>query len=188
VSAKHEVGYQLLVLGQLSEAAVEFRKAIDLNPTWVWGNIKLGMSYSLMGEHDKAMACVRRADELMGGARGRPLTQSWLAAIESCAGDPARARSAVVWLEEQSRTEYVDPLAIAWVHDALGDRDEMFRHLERGYEMRAPSMVFLVQARRFLWRDAGADPRYESLVRRMGMTEPVSIKARGPGSSRHRGL
>jgi len=174
VNATHEVGYQLLVLGRLNESAVEFRKAIDLNPTWVWGNIKLGMSYSLMGEHDKAMARVRRADELMGGARGRPLTQSWLAAIESGAGDPARARSAVVWLEEQSRTEYVDPLAIAWVHDALGDRDEMFRHLERGYEMRAPSMVFLVQARRFLWRDAGADPRYESLVRRMGMAEPVS--------------
>jgi tetratricopeptide (TPR) repeat protein len=169
VNATHEVGYQLLALGRLNEAAVEFRKAIDLNPTWVWGNIKLGMTYSLRGEHDKAMACVRRADELMGGARGRPLTQSWLAAIESGAGDPARARSAVVWLEEQSRTKYVDPVAIAWVHHVLGDYDAMFASLERGYAARAPGMVFLVQARRFLWREVGGDTRYESLIRRMGL-------------------
>jgi hypothetical protein len=45
---------------------VEFRKAIDLNPSWIWGNIKLGMAYSRMGAHDEAMACVRRADELIG--------------------------------------------------------------------------------------------------------------------------
>ena len=171
VNATHEVGYQLLASGRLNEAAVEFRKAIDLNPTWIWGSIKLGMAYSLMGEHDKAMACVRRADELMGGARGRPLTQAWLAVIESGAGDPARARNAVVSLEEQSRTEFVDPLAIAWVHNVLGDHDAMFACLERGYVVRAPGMVFLVQARRFLWRDVGADTRYESLIRRIGLAD-----------------
>jgi hypothetical protein len=53
VNSTHEVGYQLLTLGRLDEAAVEFRKAIDLNPAWIWGNIKLGMTYSQMGEHDQ---------------------------------------------------------------------------------------------------------------------------------------
>jgi len=61
-----------------------FCKAIDLNPTWIGGNIKLGMAYSRMGEHDKAMACVRRAGELMGGAHGTPLSQTWLAASTHC--------------------------------------------------------------------------------------------------------
>jgi hypothetical protein len=76
-----------------------------------------------------------------------------------------------VWLEEQSRTEYVDPFAIASVHHALGDHDAMFASLERGYVMRAPGMVFLLQARRFLWRDVGADTRYQSLLRRMGLAD-----------------
>jgi serine/threonine protein kinase len=167
VNATHEVGYQLLVLGRLDEAAIEFQKAIDLNPTWIWGNIKLGMSYSQMGDHGRAMACVRRADELMGGAHGRPLTQSWLAVIEARAGNPARARNAVEKLEEQSRTEYVDPFAIAWIYDALGDHEAMFTSLDRGYEVRAPAMVFLLQARQFLWRDAAADTRYERLLKKM---------------------
>ncbi len=168
VNATHEVGYQLLAMGRLDEAAVEFQKAIDLNPTWIWGNIKLGMSYSKMGDHGRAMACVRRADELMGGAHGRPLTQSWLAVIEARAGNPARARNAGARLEEQARTEYVDPFAIAWIHESLGDHEAMFASLERGYEVRAPAMVFLLQARQFLWRDGAADARYEGLLKRMG--------------------
>src|SRR5262249_16587480 len=92
VKATHEVGYELLALGRLDEATAESRKAIDLNPTWIWGNIKLGMTYSRMGEHGKAMECVRRADELMSGAPGTPLSQTWRAAVELAAGDPARVQ------------------------------------------------------------------------------------------------
>jgi serine/threonine protein kinase/tetratricopeptide (TPR) repeat protein len=167
VNATHEVGYQLLALGRSEEAAIEFRKAIDLNPTWIWGNIKLGMSYSRMGEHEKALACVRRADDLMGNGPGTPLTQSWLAGIECYAGKAERARTALARLTETSQTEYVDPFALAWLQDLLGNRDAMFESLERGYHVRAPGMVFLVQARQFLWREAGTDVRYAEMIRRM---------------------
>jgi serine/threonine protein kinase/tetratricopeptide (TPR) repeat protein len=168
VNSTHEVGYELLALGRLDEAAAEFRKAIDLNPTWVWGNIKLGMTYSEMGEHDKAMACVRRADELMGGAHGTALSQTWLGVIELAAGDPARVQNTLTRLDEQSRMDYVDPFVIAWIHYVLGNYDAMFASLERAYDVRSPLMPFLVQARRFLWRQVGTDARYEELIRRMG--------------------
>jgi len=127
------------------------------------------MSYSQMGDHDRAMACVRRANELMSGALGRPLTQSWLAVIELNAENPTRARGAVARLEELSRTEYVDPLAIAWIQYALGDHNAMFASLERGSEVRAPTMVFLRQVGQFLLREVHADARYEGLIRRMGL-------------------
>jgi len=172
VNATHEVGYQLLTLGRLDEAAGEFRKAIDLNPTWIWGNIKLGMTYSQLGEHDKAMACVRRADELLNDAHGSPLSQTWLAAIESGAGDPARARATITRLEDRSRTGYVDPVVLAWLHYLLGDHDAMFRCMEAGYEQRSPTMPFLGQLRRFLWREVSHDPRYDQLMQRMKLTGP----------------
>ncbi len=173
VNSTHEVGFELLSVGRLSEAVIEFRKAIDLNPTWIWGNIKLGMTYSQMGEHDMAMTCVRRADELLGGAHGTPLTQTWLASIESRAGDSARARDTLARLDEQSRTVYVDPFVIAWLHYVLGDHDAMFASLERGYEARSPLMAFLLQSRKFLWREASSDPRYEAMIRRMGFAAPA---------------
>ncbi|MDZ4804527.1 MAG: protein kinase [Candidatus Eisenbacteria bacterium] len=182
VNATHEVGYQLLALGRLAEAAAEFRKAIDLNPTWTWGNIKLGTAYSAMGEHEKAMACVRRADELMGGAPGTPLSQAWLGTIASAAGDTARVRNALIRLDEQSRTGYVDPFVVAWMHYALHDHDAMFASLERAHGIRSPLMVFLVQARRFLWREAGADERYEGLIRRMGFGSGASPRRITPSS------
>jgi hypothetical protein len=61
----------------------------------------------------------------------------------------------------------VDSFALASLYYALGDHDAMFESLERGYKVRAPGMVFLLQARPFLWRDVGTDARYEELIRRM---------------------
>jgi len=173
VNATHEVGYQLLALGRPAEAVAEFLKAIDLNPTWTWGNIKLGMAYSVMGEHEKAMACVRRADELMGGVSGTPLSQSWLATIALNAGDSARAKDVLMRLDEESRTGYVDPVVVAQVQFALRDHDAMFASLERACKIRSPLMVFLLQFRPFMWREVGADPRYEEMIRRMEFAPAV---------------
>ena len=169
VNATHEVGYELLAMGRPDEAALEFRKAVDLNPTWIWGNVKLGMTYSRMGEHDKAMACVRRADELLGDKHGTPLLQSWLAVIEFAAGRSERASTTMRRLEDESRTSYVDPLALAWIPHVQGDHDAVFSYLEAGYKARSPLMVVLPQARHFLWRDVAEDARYEQLLRRLGL-------------------
>jgi hypothetical protein len=48
----------------------------------------------------------------------------------------------------------------------------MFASLEHGYEVRSPLMVFLLQARRFFWREAAGDARYEALILRMGFVAP----------------
>jgi tetratricopeptide (TPR) repeat protein len=169
VDATHEVGWQLLTVGRLEEAAAQFRGALDLNPTWIWGHIKLGMTHSLMGEAENARACVRRADELMAGAPGGPLAGAWLAATELFAGDPARARATVARFEGEAKDAYVDPVSIAWLHMALGERDAAFEALERGYTLRAPVMSALLQVRDFLWRDMADDPRYADLLARMGL-------------------
>src|SRR5207244_9977456 len=139
VNSTHEVGYELLAMGRLNEAAVEFRKAIDLNPTWIWGNIKLGMTYSELGEHAKAMACVQRADELLGGAHGTALSQTWRGVIELAAGNPSRLESTLDELNEESRSDYVDPFVLAWVHHARGDPGSMVGALQHAY--RAPSAL-----------------------------------------------
>lgn len=152
MNATHELGYELLAIGRLDEAAAEFRKAIDLNPNWIWGNIKLGMTYAMSGAHEKAMACVRRADELLCPQFGSPLVQGWLATIELKAGRPERADATLARLQEKSRASYVDPTAIAQIYYSLGNHDAMFEELERGLELRSPVMAFTQQLGRFLWR------------------------------------
>ncbi len=169
VDATHELGWQLLSAGRLEEAVAEFRRALDLNPTWTWGYIKLGMTYGLLGDATNALACVRRADALLAGAPGLPLTQAWLAVTELLAGDPSRARAALARLEDAAQTAFVEPVAVAWLHHALGEVDAAFVALERGHAMRSPLMASILQVGEFIWRDIADDPRYTALVERMGL-------------------
>ena len=167
VNATHELGYELLAIGRLDEAAAEFHKAIDLNPNWIWGNIKLGMAAALAGAHELSMGFVRRADELLGSQDGSPLVQAWLAGIEMRAGRHERADATLARLQAKSRTSYVDPFAIADIHYSMRHYDAMFQELDRGWELRSPTMAYVLQARRFLWRDVASDPRYASLIEQM---------------------
>jgi len=169
VDATHELGWELLATGRPAEAVVEFRRALDLNPSWIWGYIKMGMAYAHLGDAPNALACVRRADALLAGAPGTPLAQSWLATSEALAGSDARARATLARLAQESRTAFVEPAAIAQVHYALGDYDAMFAELEHGLTLRSPVMVALGQTRAYMWRGVAGDPRYDSVVERMGL-------------------
>ncbi len=172
VYASHQLGYNLMVAGRLREAAAEFEKALDLNPTWVWGNIKVGLTYALLGEIDKARAAAQRADALLGDDLGSPLAQGWLAQNALLCGDPSRMRETLARLEAPHDGEFVEPVAMADMYYQLGDYDRMLAYLEKGYEVRSPMMVYMLIQRRFMWKDVANDPRYLSLVDRMGFPRP----------------
>jgi len=167
VYATHQLGFNLMASGRLPEAAAQFRAAIDLNPTWVWGSIKLSLTEALMGEKAKALAAASRADELLGARTGSPLAQSWLASTAYLCGEPKRLEQTLARLENEARTSYVDPMVLAGLYYTKGDVDRMFESLERGYDLRSPLMTHLGVEGRILWKDVAQDPRYLSLFRRM---------------------
>lgn len=56
---------------------------------------------------------------------------------------------------------------IAFAYLGLGNRDQAFAWLEKGFESRDEDMLFLKVDRAWVpWR---SDPRYQSLLGRMGM-------------------
>ncbi len=167
VYATHQLAFNLMAAGRLPEAATQFRAAIELNPTWVWGSIKLSLTYALMGDRTKALAAAARADELLGKKAGSPLAQSWLAWTAYLCGDPTRLEQTLARLHDQARTTFVDPAVLAELYYPKRDLDRMFESLERGYDARSPLLVHLGIQGRFLWKDIARDPRYLSLVKRM---------------------
>ena len=60
---------------------------------------------------------------------------------------------------------HIDPLAFVGIYAQLGDLDEAFRWLERGFRERSMGMVYLKIAP-FI-APLRSDPRYEDMVRRM---------------------
>jgi len=166
VYATHQLGYNFMVARNFSEAALEFRKAVELNPTWIWGNIKMGMSYSLMGDTAKAKMALDRADELLAGELPSPLAQSWLAQIAYFCGDTVRINTTIARLQNQSEFTYTDPIALADIFYRLGNYDKMFEYLEQGFEARSSRMPGML-----IWgllrTEIKDDPRYLDLLKRL---------------------
>jgi hypothetical protein len=70
-------------------------------------------------------------------------------------------------LETESRDRYVAADEIASVHAALGEREAAFAWLDRAVTERAAGVLFLRVRHR--WDPLRADPRFATLVRRLGL-------------------
>jgi tetratricopeptide (TPR) repeat protein len=73
-------------------------------------------------------------------------------------------------LMDLSSHAYFDPYSVAVVYAGLGDKDEAFRWLEKGYEKLSSGMPYLPTDP--FWSEMRSDPRYANLRRRMASTRP----------------
>lgn len=72
-------------------------------------------------------------------------------------------------LDSLSSSQYVTSYAVALVHAALGDRDQAFAWLDRAVKERTHWLLWLNRDRR--WDPLRTDPRFASLVQRVGLPE-----------------
>ncbi|MFM7281554.1 MAG: tetratricopeptide repeat protein, partial [Planctomycetia bacterium] len=87
-----------------------------------------------------------------------------LAAAKAIAGDAAGAR---VLLDEVLSATPVPAYEIAKVQLALGDKPQAIRWLQRAFEQRAHSMVFLRMDRQL--KPLHGEPEYEALAKQVGI-------------------
>ena len=71
-------------------------------------------------------------------------------------------------LKKMSEQQYVSPMDIAMVHTALGEKDRAFEWLEKAYADQSEMLLFLPIYPPF--DSLRADPRFQDLVRRVGVT------------------
>lgn len=115
--------------------------AFEMDPDWDLGHLWRGLALERMGLVDEAITSLERAVELSGGSG---ISVAALAHARASAGDEAAARAALTGLLSERRNgRYRPSFEIAKVHVALRDYDEAIRWLERAYDERSHSMVFL---------------------------------------------
>jgi hypothetical protein len=70
-------------------------------------------------------------------------------------------------LERKSKSGYVSPVDLALLYAQLGDREKTLELLERGFREHSPLLLWIQTdpAYDFLH----ADPRYRSLIQRIGL-------------------
>jgi len=158
------VGATLLFSRRPDEAIEECRKTIDLFPEFGVGHWYLGRAYLQKGRRAEAVAELSEAVRLSGGS---PLMLGTLASAQAAAGDPRQARHVVDELLRLRRDHYASAVSLAVAHAALGEREEALRWLEEAASERAFHLVYLT-----VWPELDAlraEPRFEAMVRRVGL-------------------
>jgi TolB-like protein/DNA-binding winged helix-turn-helix (wHTH) protein len=143
---------------QYDKALECFQRILELNPNDQLGIFGVGLVHEAKGEIREALPYLRR-EQLRGGYD--------VAAALAATGDAATARRLLAELMKRTRDQkrYLRPGWIAEVHARLGDKDEAFRWLERGFQERDAWLALLN-----VWPPFDAlreDPRYADLIRRM---------------------
>jgi serine/threonine protein kinase/Tfp pilus assembly protein PilF len=169
-----ELGNVHLMARRYDESIAQFQKVLDLNPNlpavraliaWAYAMKRMYpqalAEYDKIPEQDKAVA---PENQLVAGGLG------WVYAVS---GRRADALKIAKGFADLSSHAYVDFYFVAGIYASLGDRDEAFRLLEKGYEEHSASMPYLAVDP--FWYGVRSDPRYADLLRRIGIPQPAVI-------------
>lgn len=160
------------IRGDYAQAAAGFRRAIDIDPNWTWGYIKLARTLAQDGHFEDALDQAEVAERRIAGGVA-PLSWSWLGATYALCGDATRTRQKLDLLHALEGKQYVDPVTFATIHVALGEIDEALRWFEKAYADRTPNMVYAASYPS-VSRELAGNVRYQAIVDRMGF--PPSAK------------
>ena len=149
-------------LARRYDLAIEaYRSTLEMDPAFSLAHFDLALAYSAEGRNDEAISEMGKASD-----RG----SDYLGGLGYVCGIAGRRREALAALRDLTalaQKKYVPPYHFAWVYTGLGDRDRAIAELEQVYREHTQHVVDFKTVPMF--DRLRADPRYEDLVRRVGL-------------------
>jgi tetratricopeptide (TPR) repeat protein len=145
-----------LLMRRYDESIPHFQKALDLYPNASFIRAQLAWSYAMKHMYPEALAEYDKIAE----------------SDKAVAPETQLVADGLGWVydtEELSSRTYVDFYQLA-IYAGLGEKDEAFRLLEKGYQERSARMLYLLIDP--FWDNVRSDPRYVDLLRRIGLPQP----------------
>jgi serine/threonine protein kinase/Tfp pilus assembly protein PilF len=165
------LGHAYLVMGRYDESIPHFQKALDLYPNAAFIRAQLAWSYAMKRMYPKALAEYDKiAEPDKAVAAENQLVADGLGWVYAVAGRRDDALKIAREVEHLSSRTYVDYYQLATIYAGLGEREEAFRLLEKGYQERSVGMLYL-RVDPF-WENVRSDPRYVDLLHRIGLPQP----------------
>ena len=158
-----DLGKGLIFARRYDDARVQLNKALELDSNYQLAHYWLWYVDTESGRFEEASGEIDKAKSFLGTTRY--IAES--AFQQARSGNVARARQMLAQVLEKSRHEYVNPSAMASVYASLGEKDQAFFWLEKGYAEKLPFLgsVKIVPSLDPL----RSDPRFSDLVRRVGL-------------------
>ena len=151
----------LFMLKRYLEALERGRMVFELDPNNAFAHAQLALVHIQMGHRSEAISEAEKGIQNSDS----PLNRAMAGTVLAAAGESARASRILDELMEVSRKRYVCPFEVGVIHLGLGDKDEAFRWLEKGYQDRSLCMQYTKQDPRLT--PLHGDSRYEDLLRRL---------------------
>ncbi len=148
------------------QAIEQSLKAIELGPNSFDTHLVLGSAYREEGSYREAIVELQEAAKLSHDNRRALATLAYTYAVS---GKKAEARTILRQLRTEAKQHYVSPFHLAFVYGALGENDRAFEMLRQAYEEHSEFLIFVNVTPTF--DPLRSDPRFQDLVRRIGLPE-----------------
>jgi len=160
------MGATLYYAGRYDEAIDQCRKTIEMDPNFAVAHWHLGLAYEQKQALDAATEEFKKAISLSGGS---PLMKATL--VRACAESQKKpeANEMLNELNELSKQQYVSAYEVATIYVALGNNEQAFQLLEKGYAEHSFHLVYLNVSPQF--KSIRSDRRFQNLVQRIGLSQ-----------------
>jgi TolB-like protein/DNA-binding winged helix-turn-helix (wHTH) protein/Flp pilus assembly protein TadD len=152
----------LLIAHSYDESIQQSRRTIEMDANFALAHNQLAQAYIQKRMFGEAVAELQKAIKLSGGS---PTFTANLARAYAAMGRRNEAIELLDDLRKHSGPGYSDASEIAAVYVALGDSDRAMTWLEKGFEERFNPSVLLRPG----FDPLRADPRFQNLLRRIGL-------------------
>jgi TolB-like protein/DNA-binding winged helix-turn-helix (wHTH) protein/Tfp pilus assembly protein PilF len=152
----------LLLAHSYDESIEQSRKTIEMDPNFAFAHVQLAQAYLAKRMNNDAVAELQKAVQLSAGS---PTSIANLARAYVAAGKRNDAQKLLRDLKKRSSPSSSYAAEISVIYAALGDADQAMNWLEKGYEERFNPGVLLRPG----FDPLRSDPRFENLVRRIGL-------------------
>ncbi len=164
-SLSASLGWFYYLARRYDEALARSQQLIKLDPGLAVAHYNLGMIYEQQGKHEEAIASFKQAQLLDPRNQG---ISAMLCHAYASAGKKDQAQRLLADLIQQSNKGNLDPVGVGTIYAALGDKDQAFVWLEKGYQIREDNLLFLKVDPKF--DSLRADTRFADLLRRLNFS------------------
>ncbi len=173
------VARQYYLSRQYEKAIAQCLVGLQINPAYLPARIQLALSYEQTGRLAEAIAQLEGAAAMLKEANSHaaanqqtevPVLIALLGHAYALSGRRSDALQQLQVLQKSSR--YISPSYFALVWMALGDKDQAFKWLQKGFEDRSEHMLYL--GLEPLIDPLRGDPRLGKLLREVGLPDDKS--------------
>jgi TolB-like protein/DNA-binding winged helix-turn-helix (wHTH) protein len=161
-----ELGLAFYYARDYDHAIEQFQKTLELDQNFPAAHNFLPAAYEQKGMYNEALAEFKKAIPLTRGSEWT-LSRAGLGYLYAVTGKKSEARTVLNELKQASKQEYVPGTSIAFIYAGLGEKDQAFAWLDKGYEQRVFQLQWIKLEPR--WDSLRSDPRFRDLLRRLGL-------------------